>query len=520
MYSIRFKAAALRGVAALTLAVISIGLLAVAGPQSLAPAAAASSAPSACAEGAAFAGSNRCGLVKAAAMQDGAPGPSAKLYNHPFYSCTRNFYVATTGSDSNSGTAASPWQTIQHADDASRQGGDCINVAPGKYNADVLIQNGGKAPTKTGYVVYRCASLDACEVIAPYQGHVWGFEKGGNFVVVDGFAINGNNAQPGGIGDSCFGTDDETYGAGNASHHLWFLNNIIHNCNLSGFTLSGKEWYYVIHNTVYDNSFTSGAQGSGIGFVVIECIEAGNPSCYAGSTYVPSGMDLTYAPPFHNVINSNRVHNNMIAANNGVGCGNHTDGNGIIMDSFLDLQTQTILFPYASLIEGNASYANGGHGIHIYRAANIAVANNTVYGNGTDTCISSYYLGDLSESGGSDNTWVNNISFTVQTPPNPGCGPYCGDRNSPLVAGNGGGVTDTDIVWANNITDGGLGVQVFDNDLNVPYFSCTDNLCTTDPLMKNPAAHKFTLQPNSPAIGYVTPEPYLFPGTADAGAYK
>src|SRR5258708_27401632 len=68
-----------------------------------------------------------------------APGPSQALFNQPFYTCVRNFYVATTGNDSNNGSAGSPWLTIQNADTSSRTGGDCINVAPGTYNASVLI---------------------------------------------------------------------------------------------------------------------------------------------------------------------------------------------------------------------------------------------------------------------------------------------------------------------------------------------------------------------------------------------
>src|SRR6266481_1001651 len=56
------------------------------------------------------------------------PGPSQALFNGPFYTCVRNFYVATTGNDTHDGSADSPWRTIQNADKTSRTGGDCINV--------------------------------------------------------------------------------------------------------------------------------------------------------------------------------------------------------------------------------------------------------------------------------------------------------------------------------------------------------------------------------------------------------
>jgi hypothetical protein len=162
------------------------------------------------------------------------PGPSQALHAAPFYTCLRNFYVATNGSDGNPGTEAQPWLTIQHADTPSRLGGDCINVAAGTYRAHVLVRRGGTEPTPTGYVVYRCQVLGACRVLAPRGGHLWGFRNSGNFVVVDGFEVDGNDSLlTDGIADACFATDDQTYGPGNSTHHIWLINNTVHHCNVS-----------------------------------------------------------------------------------------------------------------------------------------------------------------------------------------------------------------------------------------------------------------------------------------------
>jgi parallel beta-helix repeat protein len=447
------------------------------------------------------------------------PGPSQALHATPFYSCLRNFYVATNGSDSNPGTQARPWLTIQHADAPSRLGGDCINVAPGTYRANVLVQRGGTEPTPIGYVVYRCQILGACRVLAAQGGHLWGFRKGGNFVVVDGFEVDGNDSmRSGGMADACFATDDQTYGRGNSTHHIWLINNTVHHCNLSGISLAWKEWYYVIHNTVHHNSFTSGWQGSGISFVVMECIERGNPSCHSGSSYVPSEMDRSYAPPFHNIVSWNVVHNNMLSSSNPVPCGSHSDGNGIIMDTFFDGATNKVAFPYQSLVLGNLSYSNGGRGIHVFRASNITVANNTVYGNGRDGCLDAYALGDLSQQGGSNNVWINNISESLLSAVNPRCGRYCGGRNAPIVAGDAAGVIDTNITWSNNVAYGGIGAMLFNGDAAAPYFSCNNNSCNVDPLLVDPAAGNFALQPRSPAIGYGKSQDYLPPGLVDGGA--
>src|SRR6516165_8482816 len=366
------------------------------------------------------------------------PGPSLTLFNNPWYTCTRNFYVATNGNDSNPGTQALPWLTIQNADTASRTGGDCINVVPGTYQQAVGIVHGGNAPTSTGYVVYRCQTMNACHVLAPSTSTniLWGFAYNGNFVVVDGFELDGNNALlADGAASSCIGTDDNVFGlggsstqAGATSHHIWVLNNIIHHCNLAGVVLNGKEWFYTIHNTVYHNSFTSGSQGSGIGYVVNQCIEAGVTNCYtsgiAGTpasdySYVPSGNDLAFNPPagyapFHNVVAWNVTYNNRITPA-ATACGNHTDGNGIIIDTFFDGFSNARPFPYQTLVMNNVSYYNGGRGIHVFKASNVTVANNTVFNNNTDTCLSAaaFVLGDLSQAGGSNNSWINNASKSV-----------------------------------------------------------------------------------------------------------
>ena len=484
------------------------------------------------------------------------PGPSQTLFNHPFYTCLRNFYVATNGNDSNDGTSpGTAWATIQHADTTSRTGGDCINVAPGTYQQYVRIQHGGISPTSTGYVVYRCQALDACHILAPGGGHLWGFAKAGNFVVVDGFELDGNNSlQTDGVADTCIGTDDATYGAGNSSyqagassHHLWVLNNIIHHCNLSGVTLNNKEWFYTIHNTVYHNAWTSGYQGSGIGYVVLQCIEANGTNCYtsgiAGTppsdyNYTPSGNDLVFNPPsgyypFHNVVAWNIVYNNRINYNNPVGCSAHTDGNGIIMDTFLDMFSNTLTYPFQTLVMTNVSYYNGGRGIHVFRSSNVTVANNTVFNNNTDTCLSAatYVLGDLSEQGGANNVWLNNASKTVTNVRNNSCA---------LVAGNGAGVTDLNHSYNNNVLSTAQPTNsnppcVFDND--VKYFSCLSNKCSTDPGFVNatpgvaggnngvptggtwrPGNSNFAITATSPAYGYAKPEAYLPSQNTDAGA--
>src|SRR5262245_26084334 len=85
----------------------------------------------------------------------------ASAYPAP-YTCSRNFYVATTGSDSAGcgASQANACASIQGANNnIALQGGDCVNIAAGTYNTSnpININRGGNASNATGYVVYKGA---------------------------------------------------------------------------------------------------------------------------------------------------------------------------------------------------------------------------------------------------------------------------------------------------------------------------------------------------------------------------
>jgi hypothetical protein len=79
-----------------------------------------------------------------------------------------SFYVSTTGNDSNPGTQAAPWRTVQHAADTV-QAGSTVNVRGGVYEELVSMKSSGNATE--GYITFRSypgetAVLDA-EHFAP-----------------------------------------------------------------------------------------------------------------------------------------------------------------------------------------------------------------------------------------------------------------------------------------------------------------------------------------------------------------
>jgi len=63
-----------------------------------------------------------------------------------------SFYVATNGDDSNSGTEAAPWRTIQHAVDKARAG-STVNIRAGVYEELVSFNTSGNS--SDGFITFR-----------------------------------------------------------------------------------------------------------------------------------------------------------------------------------------------------------------------------------------------------------------------------------------------------------------------------------------------------------------------------
>src|SRR4051794_28909783 len=69
-----------------------------------------------------------------------------------FCQTNSSFYVATTGNDSNPGTQAAPWRTIQHSADSARAG-STVYVRGGVYEELVSINGSGNA--SDGFITFR-----------------------------------------------------------------------------------------------------------------------------------------------------------------------------------------------------------------------------------------------------------------------------------------------------------------------------------------------------------------------------
>ena len=249
------------------------------------------------------------------------PGPSANLFTNPYYTCVNNYYVSTSGSDSNNGSSGSPWLTLQHADSTPRAPGDCINVAPGTYNG-MTLSKGGNAATSTGYLVYRCQTLNGCTIngnAGPNRNGGFSLSYGAstvaNYIMIDGFVIVGPGGAHGPYGWGINAAAVSGSSAPPSSHHIWALNNVIHGFSEAGIIMGTSEYFYVIHNTVYDNAgSTCDAQGSGISYFMPFALPNYNPTADDRSNPNPliGSFERDDGTFFHNIVTWNVTYNNAL----------------------------------------------------------------------------------------------------------------------------------------------------------------------------------------------------------------
>ena len=105
------------------------------------------------------------------------------------------YYVATNGSDSNPGTLAQPWATLQYAVNTIANG-DTIIVLPGTYAGCRIELSGASGAPKT--LKAQTAGSVLLNALGPVNRHnrileVENYSAAVNYWVIDGFEINGNN---------------------------------------------------------------------------------------------------------------------------------------------------------------------------------------------------------------------------------------------------------------------------------------------------------------------------------------
>lgn len=296
---------------------------------------------------------------------------------------TIKFVDAVNGLDTNAGTEAAPYKTIQRAADVVAAGGTVL-VRAGLYTrtngfAVVAISRSGLATSPTTYKAYPG---ERPKVRTTKGLHYAGFDvRHVEYVVVDGFEIEGHlndvtvaeadaayathkatGKTPGPVTSSC-GVSVEGRIANQpipTPHHIVLRNLWIHDHPLCGIGAMGADYLTVENNRISNVGRYSTLGGSGISFQSSKPID--------GDTTTPKMI----------------IRNNVVSeAINDYPCNCYsfkqpTDGNGII----IDVQTAAGYFG-KTVIANNIVFNNGGRGIHVYKSNNVDVLFNTTVRNST-----------------------------------------------------------------------------------------------------------------------------------------
>jgi parallel beta-helix repeat protein len=396
------------------------------------------------------------------------------------------YYVSTTGSNSSSGSEASPFRSINHAVNYSGlKPGDTIIVKPGTYTEQVVMQKDGAA---NGYITLQ-SEVPGQALIRPPSGGYSTVSIRADYVVVDGFDVQGGSGH---------GIDAESV------HHTVVRNNTVHDSGGSGIQYNYSEFITIEGNTVYNNASTNGYQCSGI-------------SIYQNRNITGD----TTTGGFRTIVRGNVSHDNVTTATN---IGEHTDGNGIIIDDFQSTQNGSFSsYTYPTLVENNLVYENGGKGVQVTWSDYVTVRNNTAYHNNQDNLNPGTWRAELSNQQSSNNTWINNIAIADSK---------VNSNNTAVGNYSSGGYVNKGTQWFNNVTFNGTVGQAsvkLDGGNTAPS-AANGNLLGVDPKFVSASSGNFALQSGSAAIDAGTAKYGLATtdldghtravGTVDIGTYE
>src|SRR5882762_1883272 len=156
------------------------------------------------------------------------------------------YYVSPTGSDSNAGTSAAPFQTIQHAANVVNPG-DMVIVRDGTYNAGVsgvgskliVMSRGG---TAANHVVFAAEHKWGAKIDGLNNTTATGFEFSANYIDVKDFECYG-------FSDTCM----ENYNGGSSSggQFISITGNNIHDVGrYCTTTTTGRDGIFISNDNV------------------------------------------------------------------------------------------------------------------------------------------------------------------------------------------------------------------------------------------------------------------------------
>jgi len=260
------------------------------------------------------------------------------------------YVVATTGSDSNAGTATAPWKTLQKAANVA-SAGDVITVKSGNY-AGFYLDRSGSASAPITFKAESGATITGRNATTGDGINL----EGANYIVIDGFTV-----------DNSAGTISRAGIRSVINNHTTLRNNHVYNATTWGIYISHSDYALIESNRSHDNNF-------------------GDPNYWNHHGIYVS--DSSQYPTVRN----NVVYNN--------------GGNGIHFNG--DASQGGTGMVVGAVVEGNIVYnngANGGSAINCDGVRDSVFRNNLLYNNHAKGLA--LYTIDAA-AGSTNNTIVNN----------------------------------------------------------------------------------------------------------------
>lgn len=405
-----------------------------------------------------------------------------------------DYYVATNGNDSNPGSLAEPWLTIQHAAD-NANAGDTVNIRGGTYEERITINVSGAAGSYITFQNYNNEDvyLDGSNLTPPDGDSAMIWLENKSYLIIKGLEIRNyrtSDNQDFPIGIAMFGSchhieirnnyihhieqnTGQSAGSANAlavygndginsANNITIDSNTISECKTGDsetMTLNGNvEEFTVTNNTVHDcNNIgidaigwegTAAANdqarnGTISGNTVYNITSFGNPAYgnerSAGGIYVDGGKDITIE---HNTCYQNDLGIEVACEHSGKTTSGITVRNNLIYsnnitgiafggyDSSVG-STENCTFIHNTLFKNDTTESDNGE-LMIQKAQNNTISHNIIYCRGNDYEDGVMVFSNwFSASNTKNNTFDYNIYYTDS-----GKTPYFVWQNSDIAGFN------------------------------------------------------------------------------------
>jgi hypothetical protein len=296
------------------------------------------------------------------------------------------YYVAKTGSDSNSGSASAPWLTIGHAA-AEARAGSTVYVEAGTYNESVLFANSGTASAPIvfngmaaaiveGTGVSCCTSPSFASsnsfVGSNTQGlFTIGASSGVNYLTIEGFTL-------------------QNYKTANATEVP------------AGILIVGSgTGINILNNTVKNMQTTAGKNGNAYGIAVFGISSTLLSVTVSGNTVTGCLTGESETTTFNGNVQNFVFSNNTVYDNDNIGM-DAIGFEGVGPTGYDQAKNGDV---YGNLIYNNSAKANPGEGsqydqdgLYCDGCTEVTFERNTLYGNDLNIEVASETAGEVSSN--------------------------------------------------------------------------------------------------------------------------